>query len=170
LTRHDLVRRLRYLRSGEFFNVFFLPALLAVSLVTSRVPTWGLYAYTMGTVVFILLQGGTYWHLKLQIVQGERVSLPTWFASRYAAFRRINTALLALYPVTAVVLGIAGWSRGAEPFWATFLALFAALEHINYYHWQLMYDSAADIRWLVRHRRLRRSHLAEDLAAAGNSQ
>ncbi|MBN1249367.1 MAG: hypothetical protein JXC32_17030 [Anaerolineae bacterium] len=165
MTRTALLRRLRYLRNGEFFNVLFLPAVLALGLVISDVPTWALYAYTMGMICFILLQGGTYWHLKLRIVQGDAGSLPAWFGPRYAAFRRINVVLLALYPVLAAVAVAAGRSRGWEPFWATLLALFAGLEYTNYYHWQLMYDSAQDLRWLCQHRRLRRAHLAEDLVA-----
>ena len=65
---------------------------------------------------------------------------------------------------------IAGWSRGWEIVWASLLALFAGLEHINYYHRQLMYDNAQDLQWLLRHRRLRRAHLAEDLAAASGQR
>jgi hypothetical protein len=31
----------------------------------------------------------------------------------------------------------------------------AVLEQINYYHYQLMYDRAADVRYLVAHKRLK---------------
>ncbi|MET7638980.1 hypothetical protein [Streptomyces sp. NPDC005438] len=42
-------------------------------------------------------------------------------------------------------------------------ALFAVLEHVNYFHVQLMYDNPADLRALCRNG-LRRAHLARDLA------
>ena len=43
-------------------------------------------------------------------------------------------------------------------------ALFAVLEHGSYFHVQLMYDNAGDLRYLRRHG-LRRAHLARDLDA-----
>ena len=39
------------------------------------------------------------------------------------------------------------------------------LEHINYYHYQLMHDTVRDLAYLWQHRRLRRSPLTRDLAA-----
>ncbi len=164
MPRTTVVRRLRYLRTGEFFNVVFLPAILALGLVVSSVPTWGLYALTMALICFILVQGGLYWQLKLHIVLGKANGLPPWFATRYAAFKRANVVLLGLVAVLMIVFRLAGWSRGWEILWATLLWMFAGLEHVNYYHWQLMYDNARDLRWLFSQKRLRRSHLAEDLA------
>ena len=44
-----------------------------------------------------------------------------------------------------------------------FLVAFAGLEHVNYFHVQLMHDTRADWAYLLRHRRLRRAPLADDL-------
>jgi hypothetical protein len=164
MTRASLRRRLQYLRNGELFNVVFQPTILAFVLAVSKVPTWGLYAYAMAMTIFILIQGALYWHHKLRIVQGKAETLPAWFGRRYAMFRRVDVILLALYPVLLVVAVLLGWSRGWEAFWATLLAAFAGIEYINYYHRQLMYDNARDLRWLLQHKRLRRAHLAKDLA------
>lgn len=51
--------------------------------------------------------------------------------------------------------------------WAPGLVLYGLglAEYVNYFHRQLMHDTAADWRRLLRTRRLRRSHLAEDLRA-----
>jgi hypothetical protein len=43
------------------------------------------------------------------------------------------------------------------------LLAFATVEHVNYSAWQLMHDNVNDLRYLRRHRRLRRAPLAEDL-------
>jgi hypothetical protein len=118
----------------------------------------------MGIIIFILMQGAIYWHHKLRIVQGKAEALPDWFDRRYSVLRQVNVILLALYPVLLIVAVLLRWSRGGEAIWATLLAIFAGLEYVNYYHWQLMYDNARDLQWLLQHKRLRRAHLAEDLA------
>ncbi len=51
-----------------------------------------------------------------------------------------------------------GWSGG--------LLVFAVLEHINYYSYQLMYDTSEAIDGLWRNRRLRKAALAIDLKRA----
>jgi hypothetical protein len=166
MTRTAVIRRLRYLRNGELFNVIFLPGVLAFALWTLQAPTFLISGYTMGLICYILIQGGLYWHLKLAIATGRAAGLPDWFARRYTAFRCSNVVLLGLYPLLAAGALLTGVSRGGEILWATLLAAFAGLEHVNYYHRQLMYDNARDLRWLVQHRRLRPAHLGEDLRAA----
>lgn len=162
---HDhIIRRLRYLRNGELFNIFFQPAILLTMIALFAPPTRILYAATMGMVCFILLQGSLYWHLKLRVVRGRAPGLPESFGTTFTRFKRINQVLLVAYVPIAVIGALCAWSRGWEVVWATLIWLFALAEYINYYHIQLMYDSANDLRYLARHRRLRRSHLAMDLA------
>jgi len=43
------------------------------------------------------------------------------------------------------------------------LTLLAVLEYVNYFHWQISYDSPSEIRYLLRHRRLKRATLVRDL-------
>lgn len=57
-----------------------------------------------------------------------------------------------------------GGGRGADIAFAAGLLLFALLEYLNNYHWQLEHDSAADWAYLRRNRRLRRAPLAVDLS------
>lgn len=47
--------------------------------------------------------------------------------------------------------------------WFFAFAVFATLEYVNYYRVQLMHDTANDLQYLKRYRRLRRSPLASDL-------
>jgi hypothetical protein len=56
---------------------------------------------------------------------------------------------------------MAGWWTS----WVPGLLLYglAVAEYVNYFHWQLMHDTRADLRRLLRTGRLQRSHLYADL-------
>lgn len=47
--------------------------------------------------------------------------------------------------------------------WSNGIFLFAILEYVNYYHYQLSHDNINDIRYLIKHRKIRRSPLYVDL-------
>ncbi len=47
--------------------------------------------------------------------------------------------------------------------WSGLLFLFAFLEFINYYYYQLSHDSKNDLRYLLQHKRLRHSLLYRDM-------
>ncbi|MNL80966.1 hypothetical protein D3C87_2079490 [compost metagenome] len=51
----------------------------------------------------------------------------------------------------------------ADLAWSYGLLAFAVLEHINYYHYQLMYDTRAALASLRRNGRLRKAALGLDL-------
>lgn len=63
----------------------------------------------------------------------------------------------------AVALGFiaqiasAGWN--IQLAWPLGIFLFAMLEHINHYHYQLMYETSASVRYVLRNRRLRKASL-----------
>jgi hypothetical protein len=65
---------------------------------------------------------------------------------------------------------VTGWAVVDDPGTGSWpglvFAVVAVLEHVNYFHTQLMYDTAADLRHLRAHGP-RRAHLARDLAARG---
>lgn len=48
--------------------------------------------------------------------------------------------------------------------WTPALLAGAVLEQINYFHYQLMYDTRAAVAYLLRHRRLRKAALGIDIA------
>jgi protein-S-isoprenylcysteine O-methyltransferase Ste14 len=104
----------------------------------------------------LLVQGAAYWTAKLR--QPARSPLPG--AGAFAVARVANPVLLA------VGLAFLGWSVARDPGAGTLpglgFALFAVLEYVNYFHVQLMYDNAEDLRYLRTHG-LRRAHLARDL-------
>ena len=47
--------------------------------------------------------------------------------------------------------------------WSNLLFLFAVLEYINYYHYQLSHDNMNDLRYLFKYKKIRRSPLFMDM-------
>jgi hypothetical protein len=148
-------RRLRSLAALELVNIPLQATvwfgMLGLPLSPSNVV--GFAAFAM-----MLAQGSAYWTAKLrQLATGEPV-LPG--AAVFAFASRINPLALL------VAVLFTGWSAFDAPGSATFLglgfAVFAVLEQVNYFHTQLSYDNAADLRSLTS-RGLRRAHLAADL-------
>jgi hypothetical protein len=119
----------------------------------------------MSAVSFILIQGVIYWHLKLVAVREKSPVLPGYFRALFVSFKRAN--VIVIVGAAYLVFSQLGAVRsGAWRIIPCALLAFAILEHVNYYGYQLMHDNRRDWRYLVRNRRLRRSPLALDLAAA----
>jgi hypothetical protein len=122
-------------------------------------PASAVNAVGFGLFTLLLIEGAAYWAVKLRRLSAPREPLPG--RSAFAFARMANVPILA-----AGVL-LTAWSTAADPGAATIpglvFALFAALEHVNYFHVQLSYDTREDLRHLFA-RGLRRSHLSRDLA------
>lgn len=107
---------------------------------------------------FLLLQGAGYWVAKRRRLGAPGSPLPGVGAFRLARMANVPLLLAGLVYVT--------WAMAADPGARTVpglvFALVAVLEYANYFHVQLMYDTAADLRYLVTHGP-RRAHLARDL-------
>ena len=161
-----LLRRLRSLRNWEFLNIFLLPFVLWLILGQATAATWLLYGYAMGLVCWLLMQGTLYWHLKLRALTRKTRRLPSYFVPTFLTFRLSNLVCFVLFPLLAGYLRATGQVQGGQLVGATLLWFFAILEHINYYHLQLMHDNLHDIRYLIQHKRLRPSPLRSDLAYA----
>lgn len=161
-TMHTLSARFTYLRNAEAVCVLALPA--ALCFVWQRVGApinWSVRLTALAVVSFILLQGAVYWHLKLRTVVA-RQHVPAWFQPVYRGLRRANC--LAILAVGALVTAnIASGLSAADLAWSWGLLAFAVLEHINYYHYQLMYDTRAGLAYVGRNKRLRKAALGLDL-------
>ncbi|GAA1672928.1 hypothetical protein GCM10009830_18950 [Glycomyces endophyticus] len=149
-------RRLRSLAALELVNIP-LQALVwfgVLGLPATPANLAGFAAFSL-----LLIEGAAYWAAKLRQLDSGATALPG--AAAFAAALRANPPILA-----AAVLAT-GWAAIGDPGANTLLglgfALFAVLEHVNYFHVQLMYDNAADLRRLAAHG-LVRSHLSRDLA------
>ena len=162
--KERVVKRLRGLRNWELFDVVLFLGVFGLYWRQSPAPgDWWLRVYAFGIICFILVQGGLYWHLKLVSVERRPYRLPPWFGRLYRRFKLSNQLLLGLYPVLALLLQALGLTSWADLLWSLPLIVFAGLEYVNYYHYQLMHDTLNDLAYLVRHRRLRPAPLASDL-------
>jgi hypothetical protein len=162
--RGHVLRRLRYLRNNEALGSTLLWVGLCLWLGRSS-SSWLPSVAAMSAVSFILIQGVIYWHLKLVAVREKSPVLPGYFRALFVGFKRANMIVIA----GAAYLAFSQLGAVRSGVWRIIpcaLLAFAILEHINYYEYQLMHDNRRDWRYLVRNRRLRRSPLALDLAAA----
>ena len=133
------------LQAGLWFGMVGLP------ITVPNLVGFGLFA-------LLLVEGAGYWTAKLHQLRCHVRILPATRAFRVA--RAANPVLLS------AGLAVIGYAAVADPGSATWpglaFAAFAALEHVNYFHVQLMHDTFADLHRL-RTVGLRPSHLARDL-------
>jgi hypothetical protein len=158
-----MIRRLLLLRNLEFFNIFFLPVCLYISLKSREVLHWQPYGFGMFMICLVLTQGVFYWHLKLQTIQKNGKTLPPYFYPLFLFFKWTNMILLAIYPVLFFFGQITSLENFQVSIWSNLLFLFAVLEYINYFHYQLSHDNLNDIRYLIKFKKFRRSRLYLDM-------
>jgi len=153
--------RMKYLRTAEAFCAFFLPLIFWLDWRKTEGPVaWDLRIATTVMMSFILLQGALYWHLKLRSFTLHQ-PLPAWFRHLYNTFKYINVLLIA-----ALMLLIANRYAAVtteDLWWSGCVLALVVAEQINYFHYQLMYDTRGAFSYLRRHRRLREAALALDL-------
>jgi hypothetical protein len=158
-----LSARLKYLRSRELLAAVLLPAVIVWRWMDRGGDiAWGVRLGALALLAYILVQGTLYWHLKLRSLEDQQ-RLPSWFHPLFRAFFYSN-----LLAIVAILVGMWSMGRGglSDPDigWTVGLLVGAVLEHINYYHYQLMYDTRASISHLLRNRRLRKAALGIDIA------
>lgn len=155
MTSRPMMRRTRLLAMGEAFNVVFFPVLFLglVGVEPSLANLVGL-----GSMVLVLGEGCAYWILKYRQLLRSRPH-----PRGMVAFRGLMCANIGLLAIGFLVI-CTGFVGGGNPWIALAFWAFAVLEHINYFHVQLMCDTKADLRRLMALKRPRRSHLAADLA------
>lgn len=154
--------RMKYLRNAEAFCSVALPAVLCHAWRKAGDPiAWEMRCAVLVLVSYILLQGALYWHLKLQSVT-QRQPMPAYFQPLYRFFKYSNFLVIAAVAAFIAAMNAVTAST-ADLAWSYGLLGFAVLEQINYYHYQLMYDTRAAFAYLRRNRRLRKAALGLDL-------
>lgn len=158
--RASVLRRVKSLAVLEFVNV---PLIAGVLTGVLGMPLTPANAAGLGLVLIVLVEGGGYWWLKFAQLS-SRSPVPAGMAV-YRVISWINVGLLAAGAVV-VGAGLLMGGSGTRVWPGAALWVFALLEHVNYFHLQLMHDTRADVARLAATRRLHRSHLALDLARA----
>ncbi|MFI9508039.1 hypothetical protein [Nocardia sp. NPDC052566] len=116
-------------------------------------------AVGFGLFALLLVVGAGYWWAKLRQLAAPAAGLP--YLRGFIGARVVTAVVLVAGLVFVVVEVAVAPGRGSWP--GLGFGLFAALEYVNYFFVQLMYDNKADLRYLFTHG-LRRSHLAADIA------
>ncbi|GAA2827131.1 hypothetical protein [Kribbella solani] len=146
-SRAWVTHRLRTLAALELLNI---PLQYVVWFHLLNLPTTTPNLTGFALFALLLLEGALYWWLKLH-------------RTGVGFFRQLRWCNVVLLTGGLVYTA---WSVAQNPGSGTVVGLLFALagvlEHINYFHVQLMYDTQADLRWLFT-RGFRRSHLSRDL-------
>ncbi|MFJ7746909.1 hypothetical protein [Peribacillus sp. NPDC097295] len=157
-------RKLFHLFTGELtatilFAVMWLLYIqqqIWITYLTSFPP---IYAFVL--LEFILLQGSLFWFLKWkQAKQKKYVQLPYTQLRMFLLFKKINFVLIV---IGALVLVYQIIKFPAGHYWFAFLYAFAIIEHINYYHIRLSYQTLDEIKEFLRQKKFRSSILAKEL-------
>ncbi len=166
MSKEKLIKRLRWYYPLEKFHAFFTFPLLAIYFLTQYPfikSIWFLYG--MLVCILILYQGHKYWQLKLWRMEGKPFS-QVKNLKFFKKTKQINILLIMGMPfIFAVQLLIVNWNEADADIliWSFAANLFAVLEHINYYHTQLMVDNTSDVAYILRNKKLKTASLAKDL-------
>lgn len=161
-TRQRLNHRLTYLWTFELLAAGLFTLLVILS--WRRAELGLLTAVSLVLVVFMLVHGSLYWYAKRRAISRRPLLSDRAFVRLFRLCRLTSLVGLALGGLTLVAVLLRGTSR--SDLWVG-LGLWglAALEFVNYYVRQLMYDTPAELRWLLRSGRLKVAPLRRDLAA-----
>ena len=152
--------RMKHLRNAETFCAVALPAAFCYHWQKSpELVAWEMRVAALALVSYLLLQGAGYWQLKLKAVM-QRQPLPAFFQPLYRFFQYSNVVLIA---AVAAFMAMHEAATSSDLLWACGLLAFVVAEQINYYHYQLMYDTSAAFAYLRRNGRLRKAALGLDL-------
>lgn len=161
-----LSTRLKYLRSREALAAVVLPAMFVWRWWGSGDDiAWGLRLAALALFTLILVQGTLYWHLKLRSLE-DQAPLPSYFHALFRGFKWSNLTAIAAMLAALLLLDRNSVSE-ADIGWSVGLLAGAVLEQINYYHYQLMYDTRASFGHLRRNG-LRKAALGLDIARSGS--
>lgn len=160
--RARILRRLRSLATLELLNIP-LQAWAWFGVIGFPLTAANLTGFAL--VALLLLEGAGYWTAKHRQLTSRLATVPG--IRGFAVARTAN--LVPLTVGTAFAVWTVASAPGAGSIPGLAFALFAWLEHVNYFHVQLMYDHATDLR-SFRAKGFRRASLARDLARAGASR
>lgn len=155
--RAELTARLRNLAVLELANTVWIGWVVFVTL---DAPMSAANAVGYGLAAAHLVIGALYWAAKLRQL-GAGLSRPL-LTGVFRWLRPVCAVGLAA-GLVVIATALAGRPRGIDVVPGAVLYGLAAAEYVNYFQWQLMHDTRADLRRLLRTRRLRRSHLYEDI-------
>ena len=162
-----LIKRLSWYYPMEKMHAFLtFPAIAIYFMYNQPFSNIIFLLYGLAICIFILFQGQLYWKLKLCRLQGKTIE-----QEKNLTFFRIskksNLYMICLIPAVFLVqLFLNRWNFELNKLTLGGFAAnaFGILEHINYYHTQLMIDNSSDLSYLLRNRKFKKASLAKDLS------
>ena len=159
-----LIKRLSVYWKLEAANVVLIPGTL---ILFSEGNIGWMSFLTFLPMMLLLAIGAVYWRAKLRAITDPKSDM--WLEMRLISPLQIPSLILTVIAVPVAVYAwvnpsaSAGlWDRGC----ATFAAILAVLEYINYYHRQIQhFDNLPDFKRLLAGKGFRRSQMSKDLAA-----
>lgn len=165
-TKKRLINRLRWYYPLELAHaVFTFPMVLLYVIFTFPIQEVVFLAYGIIVCIVILFQGQHYWKIKLKRLRNQRIDREKQLRF-FRKSKKLNVILILLIPIVFMIqAGLLNWEIHFNRLLLYgFLAnLFAVLEHINYFHTQLMIDNSWDLNYVIRNKKLKKASLANDL-------
>lgn len=158
--QNSLIKELRSLYTGEGFSgvMFFLIWLYCCfdDAYQKIALNWHI-ALPLVSLCFILIVGAYFWKLMYDVVRsGGKMHLTLSQKRLFIIFKRLSVLLLficSMLWVGAIITKQTYLGLGL------FLLGFAIVEYINYFHIRLSYLSPREFSALLKHKRLRKTHL-----------
>ncbi len=160
--RPSLERRLTYLWSFELLAAGLFTLYLGLTWEEAHLGARTLVG--LGLADFLLIQGSLYWYAKLRSIRRRPWLSNVAFHALFRTFRALDLALLAAAGAWLVFEGLTAPRFTRDLGLGCAFGLLAGLEYVNYFHYQLMYDTVGDLKFLRTHRRLKASLLGRDMA------
>lgn len=166
MSKRKLIDRLRWYYPLERTHAFLtFPGMLVYVILNNSLSSVLFLAYGLLVCIFILIQGQHYWKLKLYRLTDKPFD-QEYHIRLFKKAKAINRILILIIPISfGFQLYLDNWTYRPDMLFLGALAanLFAVLEHVNYYHIQLMIDNYADLSYLIKNQRFKIASLAKDL-------
>ncbi|HEX3052643.1 MAG TPA: hypothetical protein VHP83_18430 [Aggregatilineaceae bacterium] len=156
--RQKLIARYRYIWTVELINAFVVfPGLVWVMRRNFGIGVFTIAATT--SFCLLLIIGATFALLKGRDLRRGTQQLNTFAGS----FRRLRT-MIPILLVALLLIFVVQWQAltTADRFFGLIMFSMAALEYINYFHIQLMYDNRVDLKYLFTQKKPKRGLIARE--------
>ena len=166
MSKRRLIKRFTWLYRIEKLHAFVtFPLIILYALTKNPCKESVFLIYGLLFCSFILYQGQLYWKLKFKRLRGEVINNEKNI-KLFHSYNKINRILMGLIPFIFITqMELQNWSFENKSLFILGLVanIFAVLEHINYYHTQLMIDNLYDFKYVIKNKKLKKASIAKDL-------
>jgi len=165
MRKDKIIKRLEWYYPTELFNAWLFTGITLFVIYTYKFADASFLVYGLIIMTFILFQGQHYWKLKLFRLTNKKFDE----VKNLKLFRKAKQFNMVLIAIIPFLFGLQ-WLTSNRPIaennlflWGILANVIGVLEHINYYHKQLMVDNLSDVKYLLRNKKLKVASLKKDL-------